>query len=76
MIGVYSFIMKQTHGGARRNAGRKSTVPGETMTRVCVTLDERTLRLLKVLGDENISQGVRVAADVAYDAWQAKRDPR
>lgn len=68
--------MKQSHGGARRNAGRKPTLPGETMKRVCVTLDERTLRLLGVLGEGNLSQGVRVAADVAYDAWQAKRDPR
>ena len=67
--------MKQGHGGARRNAGRKSAVPGETMKRVCVTLDERTLRLLDVLGEGNISQGVRVAADLGYDAWQAKRDP-
>lgn len=68
--------MKQNHGGARRNAGRKPVLPGETMKRVCVTLDERTVRLLNVLGEGNLSQGVRVAADVAYDAWQAKRDPR
>ena len=50
-------------------------MPGETMKRVCVTLDERTLRLLDVLGEGNTSQGVRVAADLAYDLWQAKRDP-
>lgn len=66
--------MKKKHGGARRNAGRKPTVPGEPFKRVCVSLDERTVRLLKVLGDGELSKGVRVAADAAYDLWQ-KRGP-
>ena len=67
--------MKKQHGGARRNAGRKTEVSGERMKRFNVSLDERTLRLLKVLGENNLSRGVRVAADMAYDAWQRKRDP-
>lgn len=67
--------MKKQHGGARRNAGRKTEVAGERMTRTNVSLDERTLRLLKVIGENNLSRGIRVAADMAYDAWQRKRDP-
>lgn len=68
--------MKKQHGGARRNAGRKTEVTGERMTRTNVSLDERTLRLLKVIGENNLSRGIRVAADMAYDAWQRKKDPR
>lgn len=68
--------MKKQHGGARRNAGRKTEVAGERMKRLCVTLDARTIRLLDVLGGGVISLGVRVAADVAYDEYQKKGDPR
>lgn len=67
--------MKKQHGGARRNAGRKTEVTGERMLRRSVTLDERTIRLLNVLGDGNLSRGIRAAADTAYEAWQRKRDP-
>jgi hypothetical protein len=40
------------------------------MERKVVTLDEISLRKLKVLGDGNISQGVRRAAEVAYAKYQ------
>ena len=64
--------MKLKHGGARRNAGRKTEVLGERMKPIRVTLDARTMRLLKAMGDENVSRGIRVAADLAYDEWQKK----
>ena len=67
--------MTKQHGGARRNAGRKTEVAGERMKRMCVTLDTRTIRLLIVLGDGNLSLGIRAAADVAYDEYQRKSDP-
>lgn len=38
--------------------------------RVNLMLDERTLRLLEVLGGGNLSRGVREAARVAYAAYQ------
>lgn len=43
---------------------------GEPVTRVNVMLDERTVRLLGVLGGGNVSRGVREAARVAYAAYQ------
>lgn len=42
------------------------------MKPIRVTLDARTMRLLKAMGDENVSRGIRVAADLAYDEWQKK----
>jgi hypothetical protein len=57
-------------GGPRRNAGRKTELNGQPTKRVQLTLDERTVELLKVLGDGNMSRGARVAADVAYDRYQ------
>lgn len=40
------------------------------MTRVNVSLDERTMELLKVVGDGNLSRGIRLAARVAYERYQ------
>ena len=37
------------------------------------TLDERTTKLLQVLGGGNASKGIRVAANAAFDAYQAGR---
>lgn len=54
--------------------GRKPIHPGEPMTRHVVTVDEMTLRKLKVLGDGNVSLGVRVAANAAFEKYQ-KGDP-
>lgn len=72
LITTYHFEMKTKHGGARRNAGRKTEIAGERMKRLGVTLDERTVRLLNVLGEGNVSRGIRVAADMAYEEWQKK----
>lgn len=60
-----------THGGARARAGRRTEHPdGAAMTRVNVSLDERTMELLKVVGEGNLSRGIRLAARVAYERYQ------
>jgi hypothetical protein len=51
--------------------GRKPMIDAEAMARIGLTLDKMTLRKLRVLGDGNVSAGVRKAADVAYDAYQS-----
>ena len=61
-----------SHGGVRRNAGRKTEV-NEPLTKVAVTVHALALRQLRVLGDGNISLGVRRAAEVAYARYQNER---
>lgn len=56
-------------GGARPNTGRKTEVSGDLKT-VALSLDEMTVRLLKVLGGGNVSRGAREAARIGYDAFQ------
>lgn len=46
-------------------------IHGEPMTKRVVTLDEMTLRKLRVLGDGNVSAGVRKAAEAAFARYQA-----
>ncbi len=58
------------HGGARRNAGRKTEKVGSPTRAVSVSLDEMTVRKLKVVGDGNLSRGIRVAADLAFERYQ------
>lgn len=60
-------------GGVRKSAGRKPEVPGEPMVHKTVTLTAITLRKLLVLGDGNLSKGVRAAAEVAFDRYQRGR---
>ena len=65
--------MEETHharGGARRNAGRKTEMVGQKTKAVTVTLDDITVRKLKVVGDGNLSRGIRHAAEVAFDKYQ------
>jgi hypothetical protein len=57
----------------RSRRGRKTEIPGEKMTRVIVTVDSMTRRKLAVLGQDNISLGVRVAASAAYRDYQTGR---
>lgn len=54
---------KATHGGAGRNAGRKSA-DGAQVKRHLVTLDAQTVERLKAadLGDGELSIGIRRAA--------------
>lgn len=61
---------KKQHGGARRNAGRKTEKTGLPTKAVTVSLDEMTVRKLKVLGDDNLSRGIRVAAEIAFEKYQ------
>lgn len=58
------------HGGARRNAGRKTEKVGAPTRGVSVSLDELTVRMLKVVGDGNLSRGIRIAAEIAYQRYQ------
>lgn len=53
-----------------KKRGRKPINPGQPMERKVVTLDEMTTRKLKVLGNGNISAGVRRAVEVAFDRYQ------
>jgi hypothetical protein len=53
----------------RSNAGRPTEID-DPVSRTQVMLDERSKRLLLVIGDGNLSKGVRVAARVAYDRYQ------
>ena len=54
---------KSTHGGAGRNAGRKSA-DGAAVKRHMVTLDAATVERLKApdLGEGQLSIGIRKAA--------------
>jgi hypothetical protein len=68
---VYISRMKAAnHGGARRNAGKRTEKPAESMARVQFTIDPKTRDLLRVLGDGNESKGVREAARIAYAVYQ------
>lgn len=60
-----------THGGKRANAGRRIELPGETAEKHTVTLDAMTVRKAKVLGDGNLSLGLRKGIGVAYARYQA-----
>lgn len=57
-------------GGRRQNAGKKPDVPGTTKESTSISVSNMTLRKLAVLGDKNISKGVEIAADIAYDRYQ------
>lgn len=69
---VYYSNMENTpkRGGARRNTGPKTELMGQPARRVQVRLDDRSIELLRVLGNGNVSRGARIAADVAYDRYQ------
>lgn len=64
--------MEKKRGGARRNAGRKTEKLGQPMSAVTLSLDEMTLRRLKVVGAGNVSKGVRLAAELAFARYQEK----
>lgn len=64
------------HGGKRLNAGRKSEVLGWPTKPVTVTLDELTVRKLRVLGKGNVSKGIRASADLAFEAYQKETPPK
>jgi len=53
-----------------KKRGRKPINLGEVMSRKVVTLDDISVRKLKVLGAGNISRGARRAAEIAYERYQ------
>jgi hypothetical protein len=54
----------------RKKPGAKPQIDGVAMRRTEVTIDDKTRRLLLVLGNGNLSLGVREAASVAYERYQ------
>jgi len=63
--------VKNPHGGARSAAGRKPAANGGAMLKVSVSMDDLTRRKAVVLGEENLSRGIRLAVDLAYDRFQS-----
>lgn len=61
---------KAGHGGKRARAGRRTEVPEKDLRKVCVLIDEQAIEMLRVLGEGNLSRGVRQAARVAFDRYQ------
>lgn len=45
------------------------------LRRVQALLDRESLRRLKVVGDGNLSRGIRLASRVAYEAYQRSGGP-
>jgi hypothetical protein len=62
---------RNTHGGRRRNAGRKTERSDLVVAARTLMLDDMTMRRLRALGGGNASMGARKAADAAYDLFQA-----
>ena len=65
-LGWYAFQM-------RDQAKKRGPKPmhGEPMTKTVVSLDEMSRRKLRVLGEGNISAGIRRAAEMAYARYQS-----
>jgi hypothetical protein len=57
-----------------RKRGPKVGDQTEMMTEVRLTIGESTIRMLRVLGNGNLSEGARRAARVAYDRYQTVDD--
>lgn len=51
--------MKNKHGGARQNAGRKTENPEIRMVSFSVSIDLKSAERLRMLGDGNRSRGLR-----------------
>jgi hypothetical protein len=51
--------LKKKHGGPREGAGRKVEDGSEDLKRYNVSLDAHTVKKAKVLGDGNMSAGIR-----------------
>lgn len=59
---------------ARKRAGRHALSPGKPMTvTITARVDEVTRAKLQALGQGHVSDGLRLAADYAYDQWQRGR---
>lgn len=67
---VYHAGMATPRKAIRRKPGPRNELGGEPVRRYQVMLDERTIKLLDVLGNGNRSYGIRRAVDAAYDLYQ------
>lgn len=57
-----------------KKAGRHPLSPGKPMTvTITARIDDVTRTKLQALGQGHASEGLRVAADFAYDQWQRGR---
>lgn len=64
---------KPGRGGSRKYSGRRPDTPGDPMVKRTISLHESDIVLLKVLGDGELSKGVRIAAEIAYEQYQRRR---
>lgn len=62
--------MQNRRGGARKNSGPKTGYAGVKMRSITLTLDDRTIEKLRVVGGGNASKGARIGADLAYEDYQ------
>lgn len=70
-MGIYTLLMDAK---TPKKRGPKPLIPGEVMQQKLVSVDSLTIRKLKVIGDGNLSAGVRAAAEAAYDRYQRQKD--
>lgn len=74
---MYYFFMSTNSPGKKRGP---KPILGETLKRTQITIDTLTRRKLMVLGGgNNLSAGIRKAADMAYERYQnepEKENPR
>lgn len=77
MLLIYQYYSRMatndSHGGKRRNAGRKTEIVGAKCRQRTVSIDEMTERRLMVLGGGNFSKGIRIAAAAAFDLYQSDK---
>lgn len=60
--------MKTENEKPKNKGGRPCTFPGEKLKRTTFTIDTETRSLLLLLGDGDLSKGVRKAARIATKA--------
>lgn len=64
-------IIKKQHGGARPGAGRHTADGARGVSNYQIMLMPRHVTQAKILGDGNISLGIRRAIDAYFDTGQA-----
>lgn len=71
IISVYYFRMEDTDPTKpKRKRGPKTELPPhQGVTRVNMTLDDMTMRKLRVMGEGNVSAGVRLAVKLSFERF-------
>lgn len=69
-------IIKPKHGGARPGAGRHTADGARGVSNYQIMLLPRHVMQAKILGDGNISLGIRRAIDAYFDTGQAAIENR